>query len=98
MKGARTFPSWTIPPGHFPPDNSPGQFPLPTRTIPPCTAQTQLENYTYIYTCMHTCIHIYIHAYTHRCMRTCIYAYNTYMHAYIHIFMHTYTLKYSDIY
>src|SRR6218665_1038940 len=45
--------------GHFPP----GQFPLPTRTIPPIPLKTQLENY--IYTYMYAHMHTYIH--------TCIY-------------------------
>ena len=81
--------------GHFPrtipPDNYPGQYPLPTRTIAPYHSKPNLK-ITHIHTCMHTCIHIYILAYTH------IDAYNTYKQTYIHIFMHTYTLIYSHIY
>src|SRR6218665_1234338 len=96
LSGNGHFPS-----GQFSPDNSTGQFPLPTRTISPVPLKTKLENYIYtiIHTCMHTCIHIYIHAYTHRCMHTRIY--NTYMHTCIYIYscIHNYyTLIYIDIF
>src|SRR6218665_4138246 len=86
-------------PGQFLPDNSPGQFPLSTRTIPPpISLKTQLENYIYTYmyahmhTYIHTCIIIHIdvctHAYTHT-IHTCIHTY-IYSCLYIYVYIYTY--------
>src|SRR6218665_1631067 len=68
--------------GHFPP----GQFPLPTRTIPPHTTQNptlklhiyiHVCTHAYIYTYMHihkdACTHVYTHT-IHTCMHTDIYS------------------------
>ena len=97
---ARTFPPLDNFPRTLPPNNSPRQFPLQTRTIPPVPLKTQLENYiyTYMYAHMHTYIYMHIHidscthVYTHT-IHTCYKS-----HTYIHIFMHTYTFIYSHIY
>ena len=65
--GARTFPPWTIFPRTLPPDNSPGQFPLSTRTILPRTAQNPTWK-LHIY--IHVCTHAYIYT---NIIHTCIY-------------------------
>src|SRR6218665_1917769 len=89
-----------FPPGQFTPDNSPpGQFPLPTRIIPPHTAQNPtLKLHTYIHVCTHSYIYTYMHIHIDACrhiytrtIHTCIHTihtYNTYMHT-IHTCIHT---------
>src|SRR6218665_3139121 len=73
-----------IPPSeNSPPTIPPGQFPLPSRTIPPVPLKTQLENYIY------TCMYAHMHTYIHTCIYTWMYAHTYVCIQYIHACIHT---------